>query len=99
VSALYEQGRVRHIGKLTELEDQMCEMTGAGFAGSGSPDRVDAAVHALTDLMCQPHRPTAQYGVWGSPTPLKPAKSKFDGPTTITYAHGNISTGYASSRR
>lgn len=51
IAAMYEQGRVSHVGALTKLEDQMMMMTGAGFAGEGSPDRVDAAVWGLTDLM------------------------------------------------
>ncbi len=51
VAALYEQGRVKHLRGLGPLEDQMAEMTGAGFVGRGSPDRVDALVWALTDLM------------------------------------------------
>ncbi len=36
------------------LEDQMCRMTVAGYEGQGSPDRVDALVWALTDLMVEP---------------------------------------------
>lgn len=51
VSALYEQGRVSHVGVLHELEDQMMQMTGSGFIGEGSPDRVDALVWALTEVM------------------------------------------------
>lgn len=51
VAALYEQGRVLHMPGLTELEDQMMQMTGSGFVGEGSPDRLDAAVWALTELM------------------------------------------------
>jgi len=47
VSALYEQGRVSHVAGLDALEDQMCGMTARGFAGAGSPDRVDALVWAL----------------------------------------------------
>lgn len=54
VAALYEQGRVFHAGRLDALEDQMCEMTQKGFMGSGSPDRVDALVWAITDLMLGP---------------------------------------------
>jgi phage terminase large subunit-like protein len=54
VSSLYEQGRVYHVGDLTTLEDQMVQMTFQGFQGSGSPDRVDALVWALTDLMVDP---------------------------------------------
>ncbi|WP_296376539.1 terminase family protein [Yoonia sp.] len=54
VAALYEQGRVTHARGLGALEDQMCQMTTAGFAGRGSPDRVDALVWALHDLMIEP---------------------------------------------
>ena len=54
VAALYEQGRVRHLRGLGALEDQMCLMTTGGFAGSGSPDRVDALVWALHELMIAP---------------------------------------------
>lgn len=51
IAALYEQGRVAHVRGLGELEDQMAEMSRDGFTGRGSPDRVDALVWALTDLM------------------------------------------------
>jgi phage terminase large subunit-like protein len=54
VAALYEQGRVRHALGLGELEDEMCQMTTQGYAGTGSPDRVDALVWALTDLFLEP---------------------------------------------
>ncbi|MEM6824053.1 MAG: terminase family protein [Pseudomonadota bacterium] len=54
VAALYEQGRVRHAPGLTQLEDQMRQMTTRGFLGSGSPDRVDALVWALHDLVIEP---------------------------------------------
>jgi len=48
IAALYEQGRVRHLPGLSALEDQMCAFVpGAG----ASPDRVDALVWALSDLM------------------------------------------------
>jgi phage terminase large subunit-like protein len=49
VSALYEQGRVHHVGAFPELEDQLCEWV----PGEKSPDRLDAMVHALTELMLQ----------------------------------------------
>ncbi|WP_287436530.1 terminase family protein [Maritimibacter sp.] len=54
VAALYEQGRVSHLRGLGDLEDQMCLMTVQGFEGKGSPDRVDALVWALTDLVVEP---------------------------------------------
>lgn len=54
VAALYEQGRVRHVRGLDQLEEQMCLMTARGFEGQGSPDRVDALVWALHELMIEP---------------------------------------------
>lgn len=51
VAALYEQGRVSHVGSMPELEDQMCQIDASGFIGEGSPDRADALVWALTELM------------------------------------------------
>lgn len=54
VAALYEQGRVAHWRGLPDLEDQMCAMTARGFEGEGSPDRVDALVWAIHDLLIEP---------------------------------------------
>ncbi len=53
VAALYEAGRVRHAGLFGELEDELCGlMAGGGYEGPGrSPDRADALVWALTELM------------------------------------------------
>ncbi len=58
VAALYEQGRVRHRGGFPELEDQMCAFTADLDRGAlgHSPDRVDALVWALTELMLEPAR-------------------------------------------
>jgi len=47
VSALYEQGKVHHVGSFPELEDQLCEW----IPGGKSSDRLDALVWALTELM------------------------------------------------
>ncbi|MCS6625781.1 terminase family protein [Roseibacterium beibuensis] len=54
VAALYEQGRVAHLGSLPELEDEMCRMTLTGYQGGRSPDRLDALVWALTDGLIAP---------------------------------------------
>ncbi|WP_309664221.1 terminase large subunit domain-containing protein [Tabrizicola sp.] len=54
VAALYEQGRVAHVRGLQALEAQLCQMTVTGWQGSGSPDRLDALVWALTELMVDP---------------------------------------------
>ena len=56
VAALYEQGRVKHVRGLGALEEQMGRMSVRGYQGTGSPDRVDALVWALTDLMIDPAR-------------------------------------------
>jgi phage terminase large subunit-like protein len=60
VAALYEQGRVHHLGTLPQLEDQICcfvpashgnvDLRPAGY----SPNRVDAPVWAFTDLLLTP---------------------------------------------
>ncbi len=55
VAALYEQGKVHHLGQYPQLEDQMCAFT-SDFnktAAGYSPDRVDALVWAFTDLLVE----------------------------------------------
>ena len=49
VATLYEHGRVFHVGRFAELEDEMCRFGGEGF--HGSPDRLDALVWALWSLL------------------------------------------------
>lgn len=49
IAALYEQGKVHHLGSFPQLEDQMCNFVPDDF--DGSPDRVDALVWAMTELM------------------------------------------------
>lgn len=58
VAALYEAGRVTHGGMFAKLEDEMCGLLAAGaYEGPGrSPDRADALVWALTELMLGQHR-------------------------------------------
>ena len=51
VAALYEQGKVSHVVGLEALEDQCCLIGPDGYIGEGSPDRADALVWALTELM------------------------------------------------
>jgi phage terminase large subunit-like protein len=51
VAALYQQGKVRHVGALPELEDEMCDFGIDGLSAGRSPDRLDALVWALTALM------------------------------------------------
>ena len=52
IAALYERGKIVHVGDFPALEGQMCSFT-VGFdrkAAGYSPDRVDALVWALTEL-------------------------------------------------
>lgn len=51
VSALYEQGRIHHVGFFPDLEDQLVEWV----PGEKSPDRLDALVWAITELMLDKH--------------------------------------------
>lgn len=52
ISALYEQGRVHHVGRFDILEDQMCmfSIDNIRNISNGSPDRVDALVWGLTEI-------------------------------------------------
>ena len=58
ISALYEQGRIHHAGCFAELENQLCTFAGGS---RNSPDRLDALVYALSDLMV---------GICPQPTPI-----------------------------
>lgn len=60
ISTLYENDRCKHVGTFEELEDQLCSW----LPGDTSPDRLDAAVWAFTDLMLTP-----------KPTPTQPSYS------------------------
>lgn len=59
VAALYEQSRVSHVGVMPDLEDQLC--TWEPLSGQASPDRLDAMVWALTELMVGAAPPFAWY--------------------------------------
>lgn len=65
IAALYEQGRISHIGSFPELEDQLCQFGPDGHVGEGSPDRADALVWALTELMLERGAPKAAFGTYG----------------------------------
>ena len=62
IAALYEQGRVHHVGFFPDLEEQLCEWV----PGSKSPDRLDALVHCLTELMLQELEPQEQVVIYDS---------------------------------
>lgn len=66
VSAQYERGRVHHVGTLPELEMQMCDF-GSAASRRKSPDRMDAVVWGITELMDLGHEKTRIAGY----TPIK----------------------------
>lgn len=63
VAALYEQGRVHHVGSFGTLEDQMCQWTPQG--DEDSPDRMDANVWAVTELLVDVETVTSRVQVGG----------------------------------
>jgi phage terminase large subunit-like protein len=68
VSTLYfaPLENVRHVGEFPELEEELLNFSTAGYQGSRSPNRADALVWALSDLMVQgrPH--------WATERPPQP---------------------------
>jgi hypothetical protein len=50
ISALYEFGKVRHVGNFPEMEDELQAFSTAGYTGPNSPNRADALIWALTEL-------------------------------------------------
>ncbi len=49
-SALYDNGKVRHVGRFSELEDELSGFTTYGYVGGDSPNRADALIWALAEL-------------------------------------------------
>ena len=58
-SALYEQGKVRHVGDYRELEDELMSFSTVGYIGEKSPNRADAWIWCLTELFPSLIKPTA----------------------------------------
>ncbi len=58
ISALYVQGKVHHVGRFDEIEDQMNGFTTAGYMGLKSPDRADALVWGVSHLFSGMTKPT-----------------------------------------
>ncbi len=59
VAALYEQRRVHHCGAFSQLEDEMCSFVPGN--NMKSPDRMDAMVWAVTDLVVDPEEVTTRH--------------------------------------
>jgi len=59
-SALYEAGKVRHVGIFPELEEELAGFSTTGYTGSRSPNRADALIWALSELFPAIVRPTTK---------------------------------------
>lgn len=68
VAALYEQGRMHHVGAFPELEDECCSWE----PGDASPNRMDALVWAFTDLMLGPEPVDEGLYVYYDPMQISP---------------------------
>lgn len=82
VSALYEQGKVRHVGFHRDLEDELLAFTTGGFMGETSPNRADALVWAITELF---------------PGVIKPRKKALKDEVSLEnryYSLGNVSSSW-----
>jgi phage terminase large subunit-like protein len=76
VATIFEQKRGWTIGRsFTKLIDQACSMTTSGYVGEGSPDRIDAGVWAITDLMGGARAPVV------TAMPVQQSSYWRDGPT------------------
>lgn len=62
VAALYEQGKVHHVGSFPLLEDEMVSFSADGLSDGVSPNRLDALVWVVTDLMLKPEVPRIKLG-------------------------------------
>jgi phage terminase large subunit-like protein len=51
IAARFATGKAKFAGAFPALEDELCAMTAEGFDGPGSPDRADAMVWALAELL------------------------------------------------
>lgn len=68
ISALYESGKIRHVGYYQDLEEELCGFSTHGYIGENSPNRADAVVWAFTELFSgivnkkkERSRPKARY--------------------------------------
>ncbi len=67
VASLYAQGRVKHVGAFPALEDEMADFGLSGFSGGHSPDRLDALVYAVTELIVKPRAEPRIRQWWSDP--------------------------------
>ena len=67
-SALYEEGKVRHVGYFRELEDELAAFSTVGYLGDNSPNRADALIWALAALFPAATNKTQKLKIEAMPT-------------------------------
>jgi phage terminase large subunit-like protein len=73
VVALYEQKRVHHVGVFQQLEDQLCQWVPG--SGGPSPDRLDALVWAISELLVEN---TSSLALWEAMVGQGPLAGRFN---------------------
>ena len=68
ISALYETGKVRHVGYMRDLEDELSAFTTNGYIGESSPNRADALIWAVTELFPGIIRPRKEKNTENQPS-------------------------------
>jgi phage terminase large subunit-like protein len=69
-SALYENGKVRHVGYFNDLEDELAAFSTVGYTGAKSPNRADAWIWVLTELFPAITKPEKKESVFASNMPM-----------------------------
>jgi phage terminase large subunit-like protein len=75
-SALYEQGKVRHVGNFAELEDELTSFSTVGYLGERSPNRADAWIWVLSELFPAMVKPPKSIGSFVIPQTVNHYKNK-----------------------
>jgi phage terminase large subunit-like protein len=81
IAALYEQGRVHHVGSFPKLEDEMCDFD--PITTTKSPNRMDALVWALTELSADDSTGMLEF-MRGQASAVQPVAPKYPTPTIVT---------------
>lgn len=74
IAALYEKGRVHHVGSFPKLEDEMC----LWIPGGPSPNRLDALVYAISELDMTSSSEPVDYSI-GASIGLRAARNRYAG--------------------
>jgi phage terminase large subunit-like protein len=81
IAALYEQGRIHHVGSFPQLEDEMCDFD--PITTTKSPNRMDALVWAFTELFEDDSTGMLEF-MRGQASVVAPVAPAYPTPTTVT---------------